>query len=70
MGDLALPLLWFWLLLWYRFDPWKGSLGMTKEGPKKKKKKKKNADCLNTVFGDLTLFGYFYQVSHLVINDS
>ena len=32
--------------------------------------KKKNVDCLSTVFGDFTPSGYFYQVSHLLINDS
>ena len=34
--DLALLLLWLWLLLWCRFDPWPGNLCMLWVWPKKK----------------------------------
>ena len=37
--DLALSLLWLWLQLWYRFDPWPGNFLMLWTQPKKKKKK-------------------------------
>ena len=39
--DLALSLLWFWLLLWHRFDPWLGNfcrpIGVAKKEEKRKK---------------------------------
>ena len=37
--DLVLSLLWLWLLLWRRFDPWPGNFHMPQAWQKKKKKK-------------------------------
>ena len=33
--DLALSLLWYWLLLWYGFDPWPGNFHMPHVHPNK-----------------------------------
>ena len=33
-------LLWFWSLLWHRFDPWPGNFGMPRAWPKTKNKPK------------------------------
>ena len=40
--DLALSLLWLWLPLWHRFNPWARNFCMPWARPKKKKKKEKN----------------------------
>ena len=48
--DLALSLLWLWLLLWGRFNPWPGNFYMPWAWPKKKKE-------LNGKF--LSLFFFF-----------
>ena len=34
--DLALSLLWFWLQLWYGFDPWPGNFSCCRHSQKKK----------------------------------
>ena len=44
--DLVLSLLWLWLLLWFRFNPWSGNLCILQvcpsPPPKKKEKQKKS----------------------------
>ena len=39
--DLALSLLWLWLLLWHGFDPWPGNFCMLWTWPRTKKTQNK-----------------------------
>jgi len=39
--DLALSLLWLWLLLWCGFDPWPGTFHMPQVWPKERKNERK-----------------------------
>ena len=42
--DLVLSLLWLWLLLWCRFDPWPGNFCMPQVQPKKKKRERERKE--------------------------
>ena len=49
--DLALSLLWLWLLLWFGFDPWPGNFHMPQMQPKKKINKAIGKGLAEVTFG-------------------
>ena len=48
--DLALSLLWLWLLLWLGFDPWPGNFHMLQVWPKNKRQKQKQKSITHPCF--------------------
>ena len=60
--NLVLSLLWLWLQLWHRFDPWPRNFHMLQA--KKKKKKERKQPQVNFIFFFVPFFLYF---SHFLV---